>query len=117
MLSVIGNASFTVVEKWQCLYCQPNSTGAEAKMIAAADQIRARNPDAPVFLYWQVCASGLEPSTAAANWGSDRPLRNTTPFPHVNRAPVAQHYPFPQCEQGAPRQRWCILFDWRTVCR
>ena len=54
MLQVMAKASFTVVEKWQCLYCQPNMTGAEDKMIAAADQIRGgQNRAAAVFLYWQ----------------------------------------------------------------
>jgi hypothetical protein len=53
MVDTMAAASFTVVEKWQCLYCSPNETGAEQKMVAAAAQIRERNPVAPVFLYWQ----------------------------------------------------------------
>lgn len=52
MVDAMAAASFTVVEKWQCLYSAPNETGAEAKMIAAAAQVHEKNPQAPVFMYW-----------------------------------------------------------------
>lgn len=45
-------ASFSVIEKYQCLECAPNFTGGEDKVIAAAAAIRAVNPNAAVFLYF-----------------------------------------------------------------
>ena len=45
-------ASFAVIEKYQCLECSPNYTGGEDKVIAAAAAIRAANPNAAVFLYF-----------------------------------------------------------------
>ena len=45
-------ASFAVIEKYQCLECAPTYTGGEDKVVAAATAIRAVNPNAAVFLYF-----------------------------------------------------------------
>lgn len=54
IVSLMASSSFTVLEKYMCLFCAPNRTGAEGKVLAAAAQIRAVNPKAPVFFYFAV---------------------------------------------------------------
>lgn len=54
ILELMGRSSFTVIEKYMCLECAPNSTGAEEKVLAAAKQIRAANPGAPIIFYFAV---------------------------------------------------------------
>lgn len=54
IVALMANSSFTVIEKYMCLECAPNQTGAEEKVLAAAASIRAVNPKAPVFFYFAV---------------------------------------------------------------
>jgi hypothetical protein len=54
IVALMANSSFTVIEKYQCLECAPNQTGAEEKVLAAAAQIRAADPTAPIFFYFAV---------------------------------------------------------------
>ena len=51
---LMAASSFAVIEKYQCLECEPKEHGGEGKVLAAAAQIRAVNPDAAVFLYFAV---------------------------------------------------------------
>ena len=53
-VSAMSQASYTVLEKFQCLSCAPEESGAEAKILSAAAAIRKVNPEAAVFLYYQV---------------------------------------------------------------
>ena len=52
IISAMAASSFAVIEKYQCLECAPNYTGGEDKVIAAAEAIRAVNPNASVFMYF-----------------------------------------------------------------
>jgi hypothetical protein len=52
ILGVMASSSWTVIEKFQCVACAPAGHGGEAKVLAAAAQIRARNPAAAIFFYF-----------------------------------------------------------------
>ena len=54
IVALMARSSFTVLEKYQCLFCAPNQTGGEEKVLAAARQIRAVNPGAPILFYFAV---------------------------------------------------------------
>ena len=53
-LKAMAQTGYSVIEKFQCLSCAPEKTGAEEKILAAAAGIRELNPNAAVFLYYQV---------------------------------------------------------------
>jgi len=50
----MASSSFTVLEKYQCLVCAPIQNSGEEKVMAAAKQIRAVNPKAPIIFYFAV---------------------------------------------------------------
>lgn len=50
----MSSASFTVLEKFQCVECAPVGHGGEDKVLAAAAQIRARSPSAAIIFYFSV---------------------------------------------------------------
>jgi len=54
IVALMARSSFTVLEKYQCLFCAPNQTRGEEKVLAAASQIRAVNPKAPIIFYFAV---------------------------------------------------------------
>ena len=54
IVALMAKSSFTVLEKYQCLFCAPNQTSGEEKVLAAASQIRAANPAAPIIFYFAV---------------------------------------------------------------
>lgn len=54
ILDTMAAASWTVIEKFQCVECAPVGRGGEAKVLAAAAQIRAVNPSAAIFFYFAV---------------------------------------------------------------
>ena len=54
IVGLMAASSFTVLEKYQCLFCAPNQTSGEEKVLAAASQIRAVNPVAPIIFYFAV---------------------------------------------------------------
>ena len=54
IVALMARSSFTVLEKYQCLFCAPNQTGGEEKVLAAAKQIREVNPKAPIIFYFAV---------------------------------------------------------------
>lgn len=54
IVEMMAASSFSVIEKYACLSCAPAGHGGEAKVLAAARQIRAVNPDASVFFYFAV---------------------------------------------------------------
>jgi hypothetical protein len=56
VVSAMASSSFAVIEKYQCLQCDPAFTGGEDKVIAAATAIRQVNPNASIFLYFVRCA-------------------------------------------------------------
>jgi len=77
MVAKMAGATFTVLQTEQCLECAPNHSNAEAKMAAAAAQIRAANRDATVLLYFPV--DQARPWTALGAWFDAHPellLRN-----------------------------------------
>ena len=54
IVALMTKSSFTVLEKYQCLPCAPEQAGAEGQVLAAAKQIRAVNPKAPIISYFAV---------------------------------------------------------------
>ena len=50
----MASSSFAVIEKYQSLLQPPVRAGAEEKVIAAARQVRARNPNATMIFYFAV---------------------------------------------------------------
>ena len=54
IIAMMATSSFTVIEKYMCLQCAPVAHGGEAKVLAAAAQIRAVNPSAAIFFYFAV---------------------------------------------------------------
>lgn len=51
-LDAMAAASWTVIEKFQCVFCEPVGRGGEVKVLAAAAQVRARAPSAALIYYF-----------------------------------------------------------------
>jgi hypothetical protein len=53
-VAAMASASFAVIEKYQALNAPPVAQGAEQKVIAAAQAVRAANPNATLVFYFAV---------------------------------------------------------------
>ena len=53
IVALMARSSFTVLEKYQCLFCAPNQTGAEGKVLAAAER-HEQQPQRTYHFYFAV---------------------------------------------------------------
>ena len=88
ILDTMAAASWTVIEKFQCVECAPVGRGGEAKVLAAAAQIRARNPNSAIFFYfsavlarrWYALGEYFDAHPALEVHNADGSLANSTPI-------------------------------------